>query len=89
MHNDTITLTKIQELLDGERRGGELGVVLDLIGDGVFQQVPAQPHDAPQQVGDQPQGMFTMTPSTYYSLLLCPLPYRDVSICKHIYVDGG
>lgn len=45
-------LTEIQELLDGQRGGGELGVVLDLIGDGVLQQVHTQPHDAPLEVGE-------------------------------------
>lgn len=36
-------LTKIQELLNGERRGRKFGVVLDLVV-GVFQQRPKQPH---------------------------------------------
>lgn len=36
-------LTKIQELLNGERRGRKFGVVLDFVV-GVFQQWPKQPH---------------------------------------------
>lgn len=36
-------LTKIQELLYGERRGRKFGVVLDFVV-GVFQQRPKQPH---------------------------------------------
>lgn len=36
-------LTKIQELLNGERRGRKFGVILDFVV-GVFQQRPEEPH---------------------------------------------
>lgn len=38
------SLTEVQELLDGERRRGKAGIVLDLFGDGAPQERPAQPH---------------------------------------------
>lgn len=46
LHPAAPALTEVEELLDGEGRGGEARVVLDLLGDGALEQRPAQPHGA-------------------------------------------